>query len=159
VAIQPDVRELIELFNQSDLVELRVERGGRRLFLRKGDVPAAAVEAAPEPPAPEVSVTKAHMVGVFYWSKDKQAKPAVALEQQVEKGQIVGYIEAMGIMNELESSASGTVIEIAAANGQPMEYGQRVLVIDPASAKPSGHDGPLRSPEKPVADPGPMRST
>lgn len=124
-----DVRELIDLFNQSDLIELSVEQGGRKLFLRKGENPSAPVQQAAEPPAPEVSATKAHMVGVFYWSKDKQAKPGVVLEQQVDKGQIVGYIEAMGIMNELETSASGKVIEIAAASGQSVEYGQTVLVL------------------------------
>lgn len=127
-----DVRELIELFNQSDLIELSVEQAGRKLFLRKGESPAAVVQEATEPAPPEVSAIKAHMVGVFYWSKDKQAKPAVVLEQQVDKGQIVGYIEAMGIMNELEASASGKVIEIAAASGQPVEYGQTVLVLRPS---------------------------
>src|SRR5579864_8686745 len=113
MAIQPDVRELIELFNQSDLIELAVQRGGRRLFLRKGDDSPVQMEEPPAPAAPELSAAKAHMVGLFFWSKDKQARPTVALEQHVDKGQIVGYIEAMSIMNEVETSAAGTVIEIA----------------------------------------------
>lgn len=129
--IAGDIRELIDLFNQSDLIELSVERGGRRLFLRKGEFPVVTGDEPLDSAAPEVSVTKAHMVGVFYWSKDKQSKPTVALEQLVEKGQILGYIEAMGIMNELEANAAGKVIEIAAASGQPMEYGQTVVVISP----------------------------
>ena len=131
--IGDDVRQLIDLFNHSDLRELSIEHDGRSLFLRKGDGPAPAiVEGSPEPLAPSVSETKTGLVGVFYWSKDKRAKPAVTLEQHVEKGQVVGYVESMGIMNELEASASGKVVEIAAASGQPVEYGQVVLVIQTA---------------------------
>src|SRR5436305_683548 len=133
--IAHDVRELMELFDSSDLVELTVERGGRKLFLRKGASAVLPEVEAPEPAVLEMSATKAHMVGIFCWSKDKQAKPAVALEQHVDKGQIVGFVEAMGIMNELEASATGIVIEIAAANGQPLEYGQTVLVIRPDTAE------------------------
>jgi len=130
--IADDVRELIALFNHSDLTELTIERDGRRLFLRKSeDAPLAPGEPEAEPAAPARVPIKAHMVGVFHWTKDKRTKPPVALEQHVDKGQLVGFIEAMGIMNELEADSAGRVVEIAAASGQPVEYGQSIVVLQP----------------------------
>jgi acetyl-CoA carboxylase biotin carboxyl carrier protein len=127
-----DVRSLVELFEHSDLTELSVEQQGRKLFLRKGDVgaaePAAEPEVAPEPQRTEV---KAHMVGVFYWSRDKAGKPSLALHQRLDKGQVVGFIESMGIMNEVEAGQAGAVAEIAVAGGQPVEYGQPLVVLAP----------------------------
>ena len=79
--IADDIRELISLFNQSDLTELSIERNGRKLFLRKGEGPEAQIEAPPEPVPPATTPLKAHMVGLFYWSKDKGAKPSVALDE------------------------------------------------------------------------------
>ncbi|HVA26516.1 MAG TPA: biotin/lipoyl-containing protein [Chloroflexota bacterium] len=130
--IADDVRALIDLFNSSDLNELSIEQDGRKLFLRKGEVSGAGQPAEPEPPAPpDNTAVKAHMVGIFYWTRDKAAKPAVALRQHLDKGQVVGFVEAMGIMNEVEVSQPGSVAEIAAADGQPVEYGQTLVVLEP----------------------------
>ncbi|MFI5268369.1 MAG: acetyl-CoA carboxylase biotin carboxyl carrier protein, partial [Chloroflexota bacterium] len=126
-----DVAELIALFDQSDLTELSIEQRGRKLFLRKGDAAATARPAEPEAAQPENAAVKAHMVGVFYWTKDKTPKPAVALRQRLDKGHVIGFIEAMGIMNEVEASQPGTVVEIAVAGGQPVEYGQPLVVLEP----------------------------
>ena len=128
-----DVRSLIELFEHSDLTELSVQQQGRRLFLRKGDVGGA------QPAAPELEESaerqrvevKAHMVGVFYWSRDKAGKPTIALHQRLDKGQVVGFIESMGIMNEVEAGEAGAVAEIAVAGGRPVEYGQPLVVLAP----------------------------
>jgi len=128
--IADDVRQLIGVFNQSDLTELSIEQNGRKLFLRKESyADGAQLEEPPEVATPSTAAVSAHMVGVFHWTKDKRGKAGVALDQRVEKGQVVGFIEAMGIMNELESGASGRVIEIAAANGQPVEYGQPIVIL------------------------------
>jgi biotin carboxyl carrier protein len=129
--ITDDVRALIELFTHSDLTELSVEQRGRRLFLRKGHTGAVEEQAPPAPEAPRLVDIRAHMVGIFYWSKDKDAKPAVKLQQHVDKGQVVGAIEAMDIMNDIESDQPGRVVEIAITSGQPVEYGQTVLVLEP----------------------------
>ena len=127
-----DVRSLVELFEHSDLTELSVEQQGRRLFLRKGEVAGAPPAAEPEVAAePERAEVKAHMVGVFYWSRDKAGKPSVALHQRLDKGQVVGFIESMGIMNEVEAGQAGAVAEIAIAGGQPVEYGQPLVVLSP----------------------------
>jgi len=129
--IGDDVRELIELFNHSDLTELSIEQRGRRLFLRKGETGAVEAPSESAPAEPEMGTVKAHMVGTFYWTPEKSSKPALALHQRVDKGQVVGLIEAMGIMNEVESDAEGQVVEIAVASGQPVEYGQTLLVLAP----------------------------
>lgn len=130
--IADDVRSLVELFDSSDLTELSIEHRGRKLFLRKGEGSGAA--PAPEPPPigqPENATVKAHMVGVFYWTRDKAPKPPIALRQRLDKGHVVGFIEAMGIMNEVETSQPGSVVEIAVAGGQPVEYGQPLVVLEP----------------------------
>jgi biotin carboxyl carrier protein len=127
--VKPDVAALIQLFNDSDLVELAVERGGRRLHLRKGEAPDLTEEPLVEPDAPQPRALTAHMVGIFYWSKDKPVKPAVTVGQHVNRGQIIGFIEAMGIMNELEAGHAGKVVEIAVAGGQPVDYGQTIVVL------------------------------
>ena len=127
-----DIAALVELFETSDLTELSIEQPGRKLFLRRGDVPAAA--EPPQTPAetPPANLTvKAHMVGFFYWNKDKSGKSPLALRQRVEKGQVVGCIQAMGLMNEVEAAQAGAVVEIAVAGGQPVEYGQTLAVLDP----------------------------
>lgn len=123
---------LIQLFQESDLTELSVEQQGRRLFLRKGDVPTQAVEeteAADRTPR-ELAI-KAHMVGTFHWTKDKADKAGVVSQQHVEKGQLVGYIEAMDIFNEVEAPEAGEVAEIAVSAGQPVEYGQTLITLAP----------------------------
>jgi acetyl-CoA carboxylase biotin carboxyl carrier protein len=130
VPISSDIADLIRLFDRSDLQELAIEQGGRKLFLRKGDMPRVAPAEDVAAP-PENAIVKAHMVGVFYWARDKAAKPAVALQQHLDKGYVVGFIESMGIMNEVEATQAGSVVEIAAASGQPVEYGQTLAVLHP----------------------------
>lgn len=127
-----DVRSLVELFERSDLTELSVEQQGRRLFLRKGELTGAPPAAEPEIAAePERAEVKAHMVGVFYWTRDKSGKPSVALHQRLDKGQLVGFIESMGIMNEVEAPEAGSVAAVAIEAGKPVEYGQALAVIAP----------------------------
>ena len=131
--IAEDVQEVIQLFTNSDLTELSIERGGRRVFLRKGDAPVVDGPAEePESEAPPAIVVKAHMVGFFYWSKDKKAaKPTVAVGDLLEKGKVVGFIEAMGLMNEVEAAQTGRVVDVPVANAQPVEYGQPLVVFQP----------------------------
>jgi acetyl-CoA carboxylase biotin carboxyl carrier protein len=71
------------------------------------------------------------MVGTFYQSAEPGAKPYVAVGDRVAKGQILCIIEAMKIMNEIESEYSGVLREIAVQDAQPVEYGQVLFRIDP----------------------------
>ena len=99
--------------------------------------PAAGVPAAVETPAPKAAggagqlEVKSPMVGTFYGAPEPGAKPYVAVGDRVLKGQTLCIIEAMKIMNEIESEFAGVVKEILAQDAQPVEYGQVLFRIDP----------------------------
>jgi acetyl-CoA carboxylase biotin carboxyl carrier protein len=93
--------------------------------------PAAAAAAPAAAPASKGQDVKSPMVGTFYASPEPGAKPYVSVGQTVNKGQVLCIIEAMKIMNEIESEVSGKVIEILASDAQPVEYGQVLFRVDP----------------------------
>jgi acetyl-CoA carboxylase biotin carboxyl carrier protein len=90
-----------------------------------------ALPAAAEPPKSTALEVKSPMVGTFYKSPEPGAKAYVTVGDRVSKGQIVCIIEAMKIMNEIESEYSGVIKEILAQDAQPVEYGQVLYKIDP----------------------------
>ena len=95
-----------------------------------------AIGEAPEPPKPAASVTpllevKSPMVGTFYSAPEPGAKPYVAVGSRVQKGQILCIIEAMKIMNEIESEFAGVIKETTMTDAHPVEYGQVLFRIDP----------------------------
>jgi acetyl-CoA carboxylase biotin carboxyl carrier protein len=95
---------------------------------------AAPLEAEParqEPPKPTYLEVKSPMVGTFYSAPEPGAKPYVSVGSRVSKGQVLCIIEAMKIMNEIESEFAGVVREIRVQDAQPVEYGQVLFRIDP----------------------------
>jgi len=92
--------------------------------------PAAAPAAAPEGPLPEAHVVKAPMVGTFYRAASPGAKPFVDVGSPVKEGEPVCIIEAMKIMNEIDADKSGTITKILCENGQAVEFGQPLFVIE-----------------------------
>ena len=107
-------------------------------------LPAAAPAPGPAaPPSPGVEVpqreaakpkyleVKSPMVGTYYGAPEPGAKPYLAVGDRISKGQIVCIIEAMKIMNEIESEFDGVVKEVLAQNAHPVEYGQVLLRVDP----------------------------
>jgi len=90
--------------------------------------PAAAAPAAAGPQLLEI---KSPMVGTFYQSPEPAAQPYVKVGSRVNVGQVVCIIEAMKIMNEIESEVAGVVREVAAQNAQPVEFGQVLFRVDP----------------------------
>ncbi|MBQ1048456.1 acetyl-CoA carboxylase biotin carboxyl carrier protein, partial [Micromonospora sp. C51] len=98
-----------------------------------------ALRPPTEPPAapPSASPTtrtsvRSPMVGTFYRSPQPGAAPFVAVGDQVRPGQVVGIVEAMKLMNEIVADRPGRVVEILAADGQPVEYDQPLVALDPA---------------------------
>ena len=83
------------------------------------------------PPGPQLSEIKSPMVGTFYQSPEPAAQPYVKVGSRVNVGQVVCIIEAMKIMNEIESEVSGVVREVTAQNAQPVEFGQVLFRVDP----------------------------
>jgi acetyl-CoA carboxylase biotin carboxyl carrier protein len=157
-----EIRELIELMGSSDLTEINIENGNQKILIKREPprvvMPEyapptprgraartnAALPAAPSPAEilpisdpgapPEDAFHKitAPMVGTFYRSPDPKAKSFVQEGDMVEKGQVIGIIEAMKIMNEIQSEHSGRCLRIVVENGQPVEYGQTLIVLEPA---------------------------
>jgi acetyl-CoA carboxylase biotin carboxyl carrier protein len=147
------LKKLIDLVQESGIAELEITEGEEKVKIVKGgavDITgASAAAAAParaateaarpgapaaapaaEPPAgQEGHVVKAPMVGTFYRSPSPDAKVFVEVGQSIKEGQTICIIEAMKLMNEIESDASGVIKAILVENGQPVEYGQPLFVI------------------------------
>ncbi|RIH88533.1 acetyl-CoA carboxylase biotin carboxyl carrier protein [Calidithermus roseus] len=94
--------------------------------------PAPAPEPKPEEPAVKGVEIKAPIVGTFYRAPSPDAEPFVKEGDTVKKGQVLCIIEAMKLMNEIESDVSGIVRKILVSNGEPVEYGQVLFIIEPA---------------------------
>lgn len=141
-----EIRELINLFSANQFNEFELERGEFRLRLKKGGIretveplPVASVApemrpldpAAPPPPAAEedLHIITSPIVGTFYRSPSPTADAFVKLGDLVEAGKTLCIIEAMKLMNEIQSDASGSVARIFVENGQPVEYGQPLFGI------------------------------
>jgi acetyl-CoA carboxylase biotin carboxyl carrier protein len=151
-----EIRKLIQLVKRTGIGELEVSEGGRTVRIAAGSpastnahapapVHAPSNSAAPapvaEPAAPAVAVPAAPeqryvkivspMVGTFYRAPAPDADAYVDLGDGVDVGQTVCIIEAMNQMNEIESEVRGKVARVAVENGQPVEYGQTLFLIDP----------------------------
>jgi acetyl-CoA carboxylase biotin carboxyl carrier protein len=92
--------------------------------------PAAAAPVPAAPPEPKGHQLKSPMVGTFYRAPSPGAPPFIEVGQQVTKGQTLCIIEAMKLLNEIESDATGTVKAVLVENGQPVEYGQPLFTIE-----------------------------
>ena len=141
------LRELMRALRQFDLSEIEVRQGDQRISVRRtptrlvGDGSVAVRHAPPaEPPqAPVASTAPAEeagaayitspFVGTFYRAPSPEAPPFTDVGQSIGAGQIVCIVEAMKLMNEIESEVSGKVVDILVENGKPVEYGQRLFKI------------------------------
>ena len=147
------LKKLIDLVQESGIAELEITEGEEKVKIVKGGeatvtpvapaaappaaAPAAGAAAAPaaaaaaaEEPAQPGHVLKAPMVGTFYRSPSPEAKPFVEVGQNVKAGETVCIIEAMKLMNEIEADATGMIKVILVESGQPVEYGQPLLIIE-----------------------------
>ena len=144
------LKKLIDLVQESGIAELEITEGEEKVKIVKGGavsvasaqpVAVAAAPAAPgaalsaaapaaEPePGQEGHVVKAPMVGTFYRSPSPDAKPFVEVGQAVKEGDTICIIEAMKLMNEIETDLAGVVKAILVENGQPVEYGQPLFIL------------------------------
>jgi acetyl-CoA carboxylase biotin carboxyl carrier protein len=144
-----EIKAVLKLIQDTDIEEIEVEQDGRRVRIRRrgsqaavppsGVAPAtpiAQVEAAvPSPSAiPEtmnLTTVESPMVGTFYRAQAPGADPYVQEGDKVQKGTVLCLIEAMKLMNEIESEVSGRVHSILVENAQPVEYGQPLFLIEP----------------------------
>jgi acetyl-CoA carboxylase biotin carboxyl carrier protein len=98
-----------------------------------GAASAAAAEA-PKPPTPSTNLVdiKSPMVGTFYQAPAPDAPAYVEVGKRIKKGDTLCIIEAMKLMNEMEAEVAGTIVEVLAGNGEPVEYGQVLFRVDPS---------------------------
>ena len=146
-----ELRQLIRLVQKTGIGELEVSSGGRtvRIAALPSGVTAAvappahatpAPAAAPAPAAPHegpseesrLPAVTSPMVGTFYRAPAPEADPYVEVGSPVDVGQTVCIIEAMKLMNEIESEVKGRIARILVENAQPVEYGQKLFLIEPA---------------------------
>src|ERR671929_1590554 len=130
------VADLIALVHTSDLAELEIEHGSFALRIQR-DAHAAAVApiAAPAAPSPVAepkapAVLRSPQVGTFYLSAEPHGEPFVHEGSIVEPGQVIGLIEAMKLINEVEAEVGGVVRRVLVEDGQPVEYGQALFELE-----------------------------
>ncbi len=137
--------KLITVLNQTDITELTIESEDLRLSIHRGAsqaittvLPAGSTAAPPvaAPPDPSMAARNlvdvtSPMVGTFYSAASPDAPPFVCVGDVIQRGQTVCIVEAMKLMNDIESDVTGRVAEILVENAQPVEYGQVLMRLDP----------------------------
>jgi acetyl-CoA carboxylase biotin carboxyl carrier protein len=157
------VKKLIELLDESGIAEIEITEGEESVrisrypsgaMIAQAAAPYAAVPAAPQAPAAAVAAAPAQaaesvaapaeedgfpvtapMVGTFYASSSPGAAPYVQVGDRVSEGDTLCIIEAMKMMNQIEADVSGVIKSIRVQNGDPVEYGQTLFVIDQRTAE------------------------
>jgi acetyl-CoA carboxylase biotin carboxyl carrier protein len=154
---QKELKELIEFLIEKDIAEFELERGDVKVRIKRagehtvvyahGEMPRPVAESVPRqspegvspatpPPAPSVSVPEEHLhivkspiVGTLYEAPSPGAPPFVKVGDMVELGQVLCIVEAMKLLNEIESDVAGEIVKKMGSNGQPIEYGQELFAI------------------------------
>lgn len=143
------IRELALLLDETSLTEIEIERAGLRLRVARNisvaatipvplaqaaHVPVAAGAAAPAVAAADLSkhpgAVTSPMVGTAYWAPEPGAKPFIEVGSKVSVGQTLLIIEAMKTMNQIPSPRAGTVTQILVEDGQPVEFGEPLVIIE-----------------------------
>ncbi len=155
-----EIREILELVREHALAEFEFEREGMKIRIKKELGPSASLTgvvetaragggaghgnpgpqstpvgaAAAEPAvAADVAVVKSPIVGTFYRAPEPGAPPFVELGQTVKKGHVLCLIEAMKLMNQIDAENAGEIVDIYVENGQPVQYGDRLMAIRPTT--------------------------
>jgi len=154
-----EIKRLIEFLREQDVTEFELDYDGVKLRVKSGAVTHAAsmmpvmtmtqappvivgqtVPAAPAPPpasagpetpeeGTELAIVKSPIVGTFYRAAEPGAEPFVSVGDSVDKGQVLCIIEAMKLMNEIDSEYDGEVVNVYVENGQAVQYGERLFAI------------------------------
>jgi acetyl-CoA carboxylase biotin carboxyl carrier protein len=152
-----EVRELLQLVKENEIHELTIERGESRLRIKRGHAPvapvmmqspmqhmmqmhsasdsvAAGIPGTPAVTEPTISgyTITSPMVGTYYATPTPKDPPFVNEGDNVKSGDRLCIVEAMKMMNEIESDVSGRILKILVKNGQPVEFGQPLMIIEPS---------------------------
>jgi acetyl-CoA carboxylase biotin carboxyl carrier protein len=140
-----EIKELLQIFNESGVGELEIQRGEDRLRIKRAATNKEyAVAPAPQPAAPppvfqpvakapeaDGALVKSPIVGTYYDAPSPDAPPFVKVGDSVEPGQVLCIIESMKLMNEIEAETAGTLVAKHVENGRPVEYGEALFSIRP----------------------------
>ncbi len=157
-----EIKELVDLITEKGISEFELERAGVRLKITRpggsgaaqvavqgtdtqlpaavpappqlSPTPAPAVPAENSPPADGMQVVRSPMVGTFYSAPGQDSPPFVQVGDRVQAGQVLCIIEAMKLMNEIESEMAGEVVACHVENGQPVEYGEPLFDLLPVGS-------------------------
>jgi len=153
-----DLKELIEFLKENQVAEFELDRGDLRVKLKfdqpqgaaglpdlssllasaraasaqtKASAPDGSIAAAAAPVDLDAGlhIVKSPIVGTYYGSPSPGASPFVSAGEQVDKGQVICIVEAMKLMNEIESDAAGEIVKCFCTNGQPIEFGQPLFSV------------------------------
>ena len=138
------IRELALLLDETSLTEIEIERSGLRVRVARNVTVSAAMPASYQPVAVAAGATPAAgadlakhpgavpspMVGTAYWAPEPGAKPFIDVGSKVSAGQTLLIIEAMKTMNQIPSPRAGTVTQILVEDGQPVEFGEPLVIIE-----------------------------
>ena len=152
-----DIKSILDLVREHDLAEFELERDGLKIRVRKsggqavavsaplavtqvpvavpvpvavaGEAPASPGDLGPATPGVELAVIKSPIVGTFYRSSEPGSRPFVEVGDTVSKGQVLCIIEAMKLMNEIESDCDGEIAAVYVDNGKPVQFGDRLFAV------------------------------
>ena len=143
----PNLADIVELVTRHGLAEIEIESGGTRIRVVREHAPTAAPPRVELSHAPHVTsqiaaveeavaganlvTIEAPMVGTFYRAAAPDAAPFVGEGDVIKEGQVLCIIEAMKLMNEIEAKLAGRITKILVENGQPVEYGQPLFLMEP----------------------------
>ncbi|CAK0777952.1 biotin carboxyl carrier protein [Gammaproteobacteria bacterium] len=139
-----NIKKLIELVSGSDITEIEIQTGEETIRIQRGQVPTVLMPSSPvaqlsAPPKSNVPLevplqsgrfVTSPMVGTFYRAPSPNAKPFVEVGQRVKVGDTLCIIEAMKMLNQIESDQSGVIKSILVENGEPVEYGQSLFAVE-----------------------------
>jgi acetyl-CoA carboxylase biotin carboxyl carrier protein len=139
-----DLKGLIELLKETDITELLVEKDGTKVKIKREKIFSSVEIPSQKTPVPQDTIIKetedetqrlitvtSPIVGTFYRSPSPDAPAFIEVGLRIKKGQVLCIIEAMKLMNEIESEADGIVVKALVENGQPVEYGEPLFLIEP----------------------------
>jgi acetyl-CoA carboxylase biotin carboxyl carrier protein len=141
-----DIEQIMELVEKSHFDELNFEMGGLKLSLRKSPATTTSTAATPQPTLQPVAETAATpvaspavtggtpvpspLLGTFYHAPKPGADPFIKVGDVITETSVIGIVEVMKLMNQVQAGVAGTVIEITAPNGQLVEHGQTLILVE-----------------------------
>jgi len=132
-----EIKDIIRAIKGTDISEIEIERSGERIRIKRGAPGVIEVKNTPTviprgvPEDREMVAVTSPLVGTFYRSSSLDSPPFVEVGQEVHRGDVLCMVESMKLMNEIESDMDGIIVSIVVENGQPVEYGQTLFLLEP----------------------------